>query len=144
MLISTTLPEIPIMNTPLDSIDPNTDADEFLAALMKDAPTPYTPTPEEVEAQAARVEAAKNYDVAAGVLQLETDVAVVKASINKLLTDVTTHLNAEFNRCVVSDDQAGQQSLISTEGPRWYQLAVADIQNGFMKLDRAIKHPEGL
>ncbi len=121
------------------------DADEFLASLLADsADSSYLPTPEEVEAQAARVEAAKSYGVEAGLIALEADIAVVKASINKLLTDVTAHLNAEFNKCVVQDDEIGRDFLVSTEGPRWYQLAVQDIQTGFMKLDRALKHPEGL
>ena len=125
--------------------DDNDDADEFLASLLADsAGSSHMPTPEEVEAQVARVEAVKSYAVETNLIQLEADIAVVKASINKLLTDVTTHLNAEFNKCVVTDDEVGRDFLVSTEGPRWYQLAVQDIQTGFMKLDRALKHPEGL
>ena len=127
-----------------DVIEDGADADSFLASLLADATGSPLPTPEEVEAQAARVEAAKSYAVETNLIQLEADIAVVKASINKLLTDVTAHLNAEFNKCIVQDDEVGRDFLVSTEGPRWYQLAVQDLQTGFMKLDRALKHPEGL
>jgi hypothetical protein len=121
-------------------------ADEFLASLISDTTANSNPelTPEQIEAQAARVEEAKTYDVAAMRFTLHSDITLVKASIGKLLVDTTHHLNAEYNKAIVSNDMETANSLVSTEGPRWYQLAVADFQTALMKLERAINHPEGL
>lgn len=141
------------MNTPDDDtltnelladLDPD-DTDEFLASLLGDSmPTHPQLTAEQVEAQVAMAEAAKSYDVGVAALRLHGDIALVKASLNKLLIDTTAHLNAEFNKTVVSDDVEGRDFLMAAEAPRWYQLAVQDLQTGFMKLERAINHPEGL
>jgi len=129
-----------------DSDISEAEAESFLKDLLGvPVPTPPTElTPEQVEAQAVKMEAARNYDVPSEATKLLTSITDLKSELNKLLVATTAHLNAEYNKAVLNEDTEGQNFLVSTEAPRWYQLSVQDFQVAFMKLERAITHPEGL
>jgi hypothetical protein len=141
-----------------DPVDPETAAllsdedevaeidDELLASILGQASkSQFIPeTQEEIEARAAEVQKIREYNVESNVEQIQVQIAAQKKSLEDLLKTLNTHLNAEFNQAIYLNDSEAQNALVTSEAPRWYQLAAQDFQTAFMKLERSLTHPQGL
>lgn len=105
---------------------------------------PLGPTTEEIQANSDARELARIYDVAGNLTHIKVSHDAAKRQVEAHLKEVFSFITSEYNAAVLNGDEATQNLLYTAEGPRWYQLAVQDMQQAFMKLERAFTHPQGL
>lgn len=108
----------------------------FSAFGSGEIPTP--PTPDQIEAQAQVIEAARAYDTETGKAEVLELVEAATLLLKKLYTKANEHLAGEWNKAVVGDDKETQQELISHEAPYWLDKSRRTMQQAFSELDRVV------